>query len=303
MRTSTSLLRIGSLASTILLTTPGAYGAAPTKEECLQAHSVGQDAREAGKFARAGELFLTCAQPACPTLVQSDCARFADELGKLQPTVTFAARDSAQNDLLDASVFVDGTLVAAHLGDGKAYEIDPGRHEVRFVHEGKETVLMVVVNQGEKGRGIVGIFTLPPEAPPAPVGSAALIAARRPASVPKRAERARPAGPLVLAGLGGVAAVAGGVLLGVGLRKIPSRCSLSTKECAATPNDPVLDQASSGVTMANAGGIIAAGGVLTLAGSLIWYFAQTPGAGRRNVEALLPWAAPNAAGVSFAGLL
>jgi hypothetical protein len=54
-----------------------------TKEECLD----GQDAKEAGKLSLARKLFLSCAQSSCPSLVQGDCARFADDLGRLQPTV------------------------------------------------------------------------------------------------------------------------------------------------------------------------------------------------------------------------
>ena len=65
-----------------------------TKEACLDAHSKGQDAKEAGKLSLARKLFLTCAQSSCPSLVQGDCARFADDLSRLQPTVSFAARDS-----------------------------------------------------------------------------------------------------------------------------------------------------------------------------------------------------------------
>ena len=53
-----------------------------TKEECVDAHSKGQDAKEQGKISLARKLFLTCAQSSCPNLVQGDCARFADELSR-----------------------------------------------------------------------------------------------------------------------------------------------------------------------------------------------------------------------------
>jgi len=51
-----------------------------SKDQCIDAHSRGQDAREQGKFSLARRLFLACEQPSCPPLVQSDCARFADDL-------------------------------------------------------------------------------------------------------------------------------------------------------------------------------------------------------------------------------
>jgi hypothetical protein len=303
MPTSSSLFRISVLASSTLFTAPFAHAAPPTREACLEAHGSGQDAREAGRLVQAGKLFLTCAQPTCPALVQSDCARFVDELARLQSTVTFAARDGEQNDLQDTSVFVDGTLVASRLGEGKAYDVDPGPHEVRFVHAGKEMVVKVVVNQGEKGRGIVGAFPSPPAAPRGPAPAPALPAATPPAPAFDTSERTRPGGPLVLVSLGAAAAVAGGVLIGVGLDKIPARCSLSTNECAAPPNDPVFDQASSGTKMVNLGAIIGGGGALMFAGSLIWYYAQPRSPARRTATALLPWVGSRGAGLSFAGAL
>src|ERR1700688_4967853 len=83
-----------------------------TKEECLDAHSRGQDAKEQNKLSLARKLFLSCAQPACPSLVQGDCARFADDLSRVQPSVSFVARDSAGADLPDTTVYVDDMLVA-----------------------------------------------------------------------------------------------------------------------------------------------------------------------------------------------
>src|SRR5215468_1595680 len=101
MSTFASVVRVGALASFLLLVGRAAQAAPPTKDECVDAHSKGQDARDNGQFSQAGRLFLVCAQSACPEVVRNDCARFADELERLQSTVTFAARDEAQNDLLD----------------------------------------------------------------------------------------------------------------------------------------------------------------------------------------------------------
>jgi hypothetical protein len=303
----TPIVRTPTLALALLLAAPAALAAPPTKDECVDAHGKGQDARESGQLVHAGKLFLTCAQPSCPELVQRDCARFADELERLTPSVTFAARDGAQNDLLDTRVLVDGAQVASRLGDGKAHEIDPGRHEVRFVHAGKEVVLDVVVSQGEKGRALVGTFPSPsaggPESSPAALTSPYTDAP----------EMKRPSGPLVVVGLGAAAAAAGGVLLGIGLAKIPSSCSLATHQCAAPPNDPVFDRASTGVTFVNLGAIVGASGLVALGGSLIWYLATPPRAvtakavtartASAPTTAFTPWMGPRAAGLSFSGSL
>jgi hypothetical protein len=299
MPTFGSIVRISSLTSFILLAGPAAQAAPPTKEECVDAHGKGQDARESGQLAQASRLFFTCAQSSCPDLVRSDCARFADEIERQKSTVTFAARDSAQADLPDTSVYVDGKLVASQLGDGKAHEIDPGRHEVRFVHAGKETIVSLVVNQGEKGRTVVGTFASAPLPAPTPATNPGAPQVPQP-DVP---ELKRPAGPLILVGLGAAAAVTGGVLLGVGFGKIPANCSLSTHECSAPPKDPSFDQASSGVTLVNVGGIVGGVGVLTLASSLIWYFAQPLRPAKPVPAALVPWVGPQGAGLSFTGAL
>jgi hypothetical protein len=310
MSTIPYLVRFSAVMGSILLVASAASAAPPSKDECVDSFGKGQDAREAGQFSQAGKLFLSCAQAACPALVQSDCARLADEMAKLQPSVTFVARDGAQNDLPETLVFVDGAQVATRLGDGKAHEVDPGKHEVRFVHAGKEVTITVVVNQGEKGRGVVGVFPSPPGAatPPQPLFELAPIV-KDPAPAPASdvPELKRSSGPLVLVGLGAAAMVAGGVLVGVGLSRVPASCSLATNECVAPPKDPVFAQASSGVSMANLGAVIGGAGGATFIGSLIWYFAQTPHAAAPAASAasrsLLPWVGPQGAGLSLSGAL
>jgi hypothetical protein len=309
MSTFPSLVRFSAAAASILLAASAAKAAPPTKEECLDAYGKGQDAREAGQFSQAGKLFISCAQSACPALVQSDCARFADEIARLQPSVTFVARDSTQNDLPETSVFIDGAQVTSRLGDGKAHDIDPGKHEIRFVHAGKEVILNVVVNQGEKGRGLVGVF--PASTSTTPAGPMPALtttpAATTTTPAPDAPVMKRGAGPLVLVGLGAAAMVAGGVMIGVGLAKIPANCSLSTNQCAAPPKDPVFAQASNGVSTANLGGIIGGIGGATFLGSLIWYFAQTPHAATpaasSAARSLVPWVGPQGAGLSLSGAM
>jgi tetratricopeptide (TPR) repeat protein len=91
MPTASIVVRASALAFFFTALASPALAAPPSKEECVEAHGKGQDARDGGHLARASKLFLTCAQAACPDLVRSDCARFADELSRIQPTVTFAA--------------------------------------------------------------------------------------------------------------------------------------------------------------------------------------------------------------------
>jgi hypothetical protein len=159
---------------------------------------------------------------------------------------------------------------------------------VRFVHAGQESVVEVVVSQGEKGRTLVGTFA----GPPATSGASSASATGAP-------ETRRPAGPLVFVGLGAAAAAVGGAILGVGLARLPSVCSLSTHQCAAPPGDPVFNGAASAVTLMNVGAIVGGVGVLALGGSLIGYFAQ-PRQPLKPSATLAPWVGRGAGGLSLA---
>ena len=72
------------------------------------------------------------------------------------------------NDLPDTTVYVDDLLVATRLDDGKAYDVDPGKHAVKLSHAGKEQIITVVVGAGEKGRTVNATFGAPAASPVAP---------------------------------------------------------------------------------------------------------------------------------------
>ena len=257
------------LAATVLLVP--ATSAAGNREECVDAHSRAQDLRDRGQLAQARRTFLTCAQSSCPSVVQQDCARFSEELAQLVPSVTFGARDANAADLPATTVYVDDVILATRLDDGKSYELDPGKHIVRYVHDGKETTLRVVLNQGERGRLLVATFL-----------DKSASAPRREREAPETteppvAESKRSAFPLVIAGIGAAAAVTGGVLYALGTGSVPDACSTSTKECATPPNDPSIAKAESGVRLANTGLAIGISGAVVLVGGLVWYLVQPSG--------------------------
>src|SRR6185436_4839284 len=115
------------LVLALMLASAPAFADGPSKEVCVDSHSKGQDARDQGKISLARKLFLTCAQATCPALVQGDCARFTDDLTRLQPTISFVARDSNGADLPDTTVYVDEALLTTRL-DGQLHDLDPGKH-------------------------------------------------------------------------------------------------------------------------------------------------------------------------------
>src|SRR5579884_3754028 len=96
---------------------------AASKDECLAAHGHGQDLRDQGRLTAARQAFMACAQSSCPALIQADCAQFEEQVDRLVPSVSFAARDPAGADLPDTSVDVDGAPLVGRL-DGKSYDLE-----------------------------------------------------------------------------------------------------------------------------------------------------------------------------------
>jgi hypothetical protein len=299
------VLAVGIGVSVLLCVSRDARAAGPTKEECISSHSKGQDAREAGQMSLARRLFLTCAQPSCPALITDDCARFSDELDRLQPTATFTARDPNGADLPDTAVYVDGVLTATHLSDGKVHDVDPGAHAVRFLNGSRETTMTVVFNQGEKGRVVVATFksaTSAAQASPRAASAPSASHSVAPLSVDGQHVGSRSIGPLFVAGAGVAMMVAGGVMGLVGLNNVPSACSVSTHQCTAPPNDPAFDTAKNGVTLADVGLGVGIAGAAAAVGGLIWYFASSPS----KVESggtVQPWLSAHGGGLSFGGSL
>lgn len=268
----------------------------------MEAHGAGQDAREKGHLVEARKQFLVCAQAACPSLVQADCARFGEDLSRTLPSISVVMRDGQGNDLLGGQVYVDGALV---LLDGKAVELDPGKHVLRFVYQGREISRDVQLAVGEKGRPIVGVIPDLPGATPAATATPAAAGApagTSPAAPSPASEPSRPVWPLVVAGVGGAALVAGGVLVLVGKGNIPSRCDLSTHACKAPLGDPRYDDAKSAVTTMNIGFVTGGVGAAVAVTGIALYFAQSPRTTAVNAPAwtrVTPTVAKGAAGLSY----
>ena len=284
------------LLTLVLVTAIGAPAFADdlSKEACVDAHSRGQDARELGKLSLARKLFLSCAQSTCPALVQGDCARFADDLTRMQPTLSFVARDGGGADLPDTTIYIDGLLTVTRLDDGKAHDVDPGPHTIKFIHDGKDQVQTIVVGAGEKGRTVSATFG---EAiVPAALGGAA----KRP--VDRGPQVTHPTGAKVVIGLGAAMVLGGGAVGIFGLTRVPDNCSISTHQCAAPPGDKSFADASSAIGISNIGWVVSAVGVVAIAGGVAWYVGGKHTEKETNVVAA-PWFTPDAAGFAVMGHL
>ncbi len=280
-----------AIALVIVTGSAPAFADELSKEGCIDAHSRGQDAKEQGKLSLARKLFLSCAQSTCPALVQGDCARFADDLTRMQPTLSFVARDAASADLPDTAVYIDGVLVVTRLDDGKAHDVDPGPHTIKFIHGSKDQTMTLVVGAGEKGRTVAATFGERVIATPA----------AKPATV-HLSRATHPLGAKLVIGLGAAMALGGGGLGLVGMLRVPDNCSISSHQCAAPPGDPSFGEASAALRLSNLGFVVGAVGVVTVAGGLIWYLGGKHTSKETDVVAA-PWLTPEAAGFAVMGHL
>ncbi len=120
------------------------------KSACLEAVAQGQNLRDEHRLVEAREQFRICASPACPAVVKADCATWAVEAERSIPTVLTSAKDAAGNDVADASVAIDGVVVASKL-DGQPIAVNPGPHTFRFVRtDGTTAEQRIVLEPGRK---------------------------------------------------------------------------------------------------------------------------------------------------------
>lgn len=154
----------------VLLCSPRALA---DNKACSKAYTNGQIQKKAGKLREAKKSLVACAQNSCPAFINSECAKWLNEVDSMLPTVVIAASDAQGNDLTNVTVSSDGKKLTDQLG-GMALEMDPGPHTLRFEHKGNKPVeKKVVIREGEKARVIKVQFGSPNKAAPAPVSKPA----------------------------------------------------------------------------------------------------------------------------------
>jgi hypothetical protein len=124
------------------------------KHACLAASDAAQAFRLDGKLQKARAQFLVCADPSCPSLVQSACAQWLNGLDAQIPSVVVHVREADGRDAVDAQVLMDGKTLPGSTG-GTAVSIDPGKHEFRFLApDGRVTTEALVIAEGEQHRRV-----------------------------------------------------------------------------------------------------------------------------------------------------
>lgn len=145
-------LLVCALATVPVLGASAAEAAGPTKAQCIAASEDGQDLEHAGKLREARSKLAMCVAATCPGVLREDCAQRLADVVKRIPTVVFAVKNEAGDDLTDVRVTVDGATLVEQL-DGTAVAIDPGEHRFTFEADGlPRTSKSFVLREGEKGR-------------------------------------------------------------------------------------------------------------------------------------------------------
>jgi len=166
------------------------------KIACSRSFEESQRLRNNSQYIAASEEVLKCADPKCGEALFDECTKIYGELQTATPSVVFAARDGAGNELTGVSVSIDGQPTADPL-DGKPVRVDPGSHQFSFSSAGYDVIEQtLLIRAGEQYRPInatmqqTAVAGAPPSvATPAPASSG-------------RSRRGAPLASYVLGGIG-----------------------------------------------------------------------------------------------------
>jgi hypothetical protein len=262
------LLHYGLFAMTVAvsLTLPRtARAEGPTSAACVEAFQESQRLSTSGKLLASLDQLIICAQPSCPPFLTRECTTTFERIKSSLPTVTFVARNSAGEPLVDVVVTMDGKKVADKI-EGLSVPVDPGLHQFTFQRgEEKAVTVSALVSEGERNKQVVAEFAAPePEPAPVPV-KAAPTSAPPPEPEPKKRV---PTATYVLGGVG-IAALATGItfrLLG------SSDFNELVADCGRSCEQSDVDRVKTKYTISSiglgvgAGALVAAGVVLLVGG-------------------------------------
>jgi hypothetical protein len=158
------------MAALVLAVSSGAR--ANNVTSCDDAFDQSQVKRDEGKLLEARRLFRACGAPTCSPTQEKLCAKWLADVEVRVPSVILGAKNATGSDLVDVTVMLDGFQVAKGL-DGRAIDVDPGRHTFTFVaQDGARAETQVVVEERAKGKMVSVTFAspaavaMPPSPPP-----------------------------------------------------------------------------------------------------------------------------------------
>jgi hypothetical protein len=161
-----ALLFVATLATVI---SSVATVRADDKQVCTDAYSAAQPLRRDHKLLAARTQLRLCVRQECSPLLKgqivTDCTEWLTDVEAKLPSVVFSAKDGSGADITNATVSMDGAVIAKAL-DGQAIDIDPGQHTFKFVVPGQPPVeVKVVATVGSKNRLVTATIGAPPASP------------------------------------------------------------------------------------------------------------------------------------------
>lgn len=177
--------------------------AAEGSNDCWAVYQAGVDQALAGHLHDASSIFQNCALDSCKSPVRQLCESKLFRLELDAPSVVPLLDDAGGSPLIDATLTMDGALLATRL-DGRAIAVDPGVHVFVFERGGEViSTQTLVIAQGQRNRELRASVPKPaPEPPPEPEIAAAPLPARAPVTLmPHEAPENGPsAAPYLLGG-------------------------------------------------------------------------------------------------------
>jgi len=152
-KSQTSRIRYALGSSFCVASLMASSNAMADPKACITAHASGQREAKAGHLRLATQLFTKCgSDDSCPAQLRQECAEFLQSVQQTVPTVIFSVLDEKNQDISSVKVFSTDELIADGL-DGRAIQIDPGKHRLRFLLPWGDVLSSdVLVREGEKNR-------------------------------------------------------------------------------------------------------------------------------------------------------
>jgi hypothetical protein len=128
---------------------------------CVSSYKSAQEQEQSGRLVDAKELFLTCAKPACGSVLLQECSSRFTRLNSDIPSVVLLVTDGSGAPLVDVQVRMDGEQLVSRL-DGHSLPVDPGIHEFTYATAGTVFATQkVMILQGQRNV-TVAASTRPP---------------------------------------------------------------------------------------------------------------------------------------------
>jgi hypothetical protein len=299
---------LGLLAASLVASS---VASADDKTACVNAYGSAQKLRNDNQLVSAREQMRLCAQPTCPKFISRDCIAWLVDVEPRIPSIVLFAKDSGGAEISNASVSMDGVVLAQQL-DGHAIEVDAGRHTFTFAFaDGTKVDQSYVVLEGQKDQR-VGVTVAAPAPPPPAAGPNGATPPEPLPATPASTEQppgwsGRKTLALVVGGVG-VAGLAVGAITGVmAMGSVSSQkndCHSSAPGDCTNHAQALLDHDSASTESAVSTVGFIAGGALLAAGAVLFLTAPrnrgTEGSPAARVE-VVPSAAPGWAGLSVNG--